>query len=204
MPGPSRLLRFSTEMLPERERFSVFREDFARRIMRTDAIDNSGTFMGLGPVATATLVSTPAEFIRHEDHVKDGNDDLMLTIVETGAVHYTHAGKEHLCKPSLGYFSDNGRPRRGIGKCHSSVRNIIVRAIARSRESSSPPRGPRVVQCIRIQPSSCSTVICDRSRPSNNPHRSNWLRLSAFTFSTSLPQRSGRPPKLQKSLRSAV
>jgi AraC-like DNA-binding protein len=136
LPAPSHLQRFSTEMLPERERFSAFQE-FARRIMLTDVIDHSGgrpridlTFMALGPVSAAILVSTPAEFTRHANQVKDGNDDLMLTIVETGAVQYAHAGKEVTCNPRSGYFSDNGRPRRGFGPCGGSVRNIITRAAA--------------------------------------------------------------------------
>jgi AraC-like DNA-binding protein len=135
-PTPSRFLRFSTEMLPERERFSAFQE-FARRVMITDVIDHSGgrprvdvTFMALGPVSAATLVSTPAEFTRHPNQVKDGNDDLMLTIVETSAVQYAHAGKEVTCNPGSGYFSDNGRPRRGFGPCGGSVRNIITRSAA--------------------------------------------------------------------------
>jgi AraC-like DNA-binding protein len=105
--------------------------------MIMDVIDDSGgrpridlTFMALGPVSAATLVSTPAEFIRHANQVKDGNDDLMLTIVETGAVQYAHAGKEVTCNPGAGYFSDNGRPRRGVGSCGGSVRNIITRAAA--------------------------------------------------------------------------
>jgi hypothetical protein len=68
-PTPSRLLRISTEMFPERERFSAFREEFARRILAIDVIDHSGgrphievTFLPLGPVAVGTHVSTPAEF----------------------------------------------------------------------------------------------------------------------------------------------
>jgi AraC-like DNA-binding protein len=136
LPAPSHLLRFSTKMLPERERFSAFQE-FARRSMITDVIDHSGgrpridlTLMALGPVSAATLVSTPAEFTRHANQVKDGNDDLMLTIVETGAVQYAHAGKEVTCNPGSGYFSDNGRPRRGFGPCGGSFRNIIARAAA--------------------------------------------------------------------------
>jgi AraC-like DNA-binding protein len=135
-PASYRLQHFSTEMLPERERFSAFRE-FARRVMITDVIDHSGgrpridlTLMALGPVSAATLLSTPAEFIRDANQVKDGNDDLMLTIVETGAVRYAHAGKEVTSNPGSGYFSDNGRPRRGFGPCGGSVRNIITRAAA--------------------------------------------------------------------------
>ncbi len=72
-PTSSRLLRISTEMFPERDRFSAFREEFVRRILRMDVIDHSGgraradlTFMPLGPVAVGTLAGTSAEFLRQK------------------------------------------------------------------------------------------------------------------------------------------
>jgi hypothetical protein len=56
-PTSSRLLRISTESLPERERFSAFREVLARRVLKMDVIDHSNgcprievTIMRLGPV----------------------------------------------------------------------------------------------------------------------------------------------------------
>jgi hypothetical protein len=67
-PNPSRLLRISTEMLPERGRFAAFQEQFARRILTMDVIDHGAgcprievTFMPLGKAAVATLTATPAE-----------------------------------------------------------------------------------------------------------------------------------------------
>jgi len=136
-PTPSRLLRFSTEMLPERERFSAFREEFARRVLTMDVVDHSGgrprievTFMPLGPAAVGTLAATPTEFIRHEHQLKDGSDDFRLDIVETGLVQMAHAGQEHSYHPGWAHFGDHGRPLRGFGSCHGSIRNITVRAAA--------------------------------------------------------------------------
>jgi hypothetical protein len=40
-PSPSRHLRLSTDMLPERDRFAAFREEFARRVLMMDVIDRS-------------------------------------------------------------------------------------------------------------------------------------------------------------------
>jgi hypothetical protein len=42
MPTRFRLLRWSTEMLPEPARFSTFREEFARQNLALDVIDHSG------------------------------------------------------------------------------------------------------------------------------------------------------------------
>jgi hypothetical protein len=77
-PTSSRLLRVSTEMVAERDRFAAFREEFARRVLTMDVIDHSDgrarievTFMPLGEAAVGTLAATPVELIRHKHHVKD-------------------------------------------------------------------------------------------------------------------------------------
>ena len=134
-PTPSRLLRISTEMFPERERFSAFREEFARRILAMDVIDQSGgcpridlTFMPLGPVAVGALAATPAEFIRHEHHLKDSNDDFHLEIIETGPVQFAHAGEERIYDSGSACFIDQARPMRGFGPRYGSIRNITVPA----------------------------------------------------------------------------
>src|SRR5262249_6134389 len=42
VPDPPRLWRFSTEMLPQRDRFSAFREGLARQVLTMDVVDHSG------------------------------------------------------------------------------------------------------------------------------------------------------------------
>ena len=135
MPPTSRLLRFSTEMLPERERFSEFREEFARRVLAMDAIDHSGgrprldmTFMPLGPAAVGTLVGTAAEFIREKHHLKDSSDDFRINFAENGPIKFAHAGQERICAISKAYFVDHARPER----CHGGggLINVAVRAAA--------------------------------------------------------------------------
>src|ERR1700746_1585238 len=78
MPMSSHLLRWSTEMLPERARFSTFREEFARQNLALDVSDRGGgrprinvTYLPLGEVGVCSLVTTPAEFIRHKHHLKN-------------------------------------------------------------------------------------------------------------------------------------
>jgi hypothetical protein len=60
----SSLIRVSTEMFPEKERFSASREEFVRRVLAMDVIDHSDgrpradlSFMPLGRVDVGTLVS---------------------------------------------------------------------------------------------------------------------------------------------------
>src|SRR5437660_1416902 len=137
LPTPSRLLRISTEMLPERERFSAFREEFARRVLMMDVIDHSDgrpridvTFMPLGEASVGTLAATPVEFIRHKHHVKDRSDGFVLQIIETGPVHFTHVGEERSFDAGCAHFVDQERPLRGFGPRSASIVNIAVRAAA--------------------------------------------------------------------------
>jgi hypothetical protein len=93
---PSHLLRLSTEMLPERERFSALQEEFAQKILRMDLIDRGGpcpriqvAFMPLGAVAAGAVSCTSAEWVRHNHHLKDCSDDFRLDIVATGPIQFS-------------------------------------------------------------------------------------------------------------------
>ena len=136
MPSaPSRLLRISTEMLPERQRFSAFREEFARRVLMMDVIDHSDgrpridiTFMPLGPAALGSLSATPAEFIRHKHHLRDRSDGFILQIVQAGPIHFTHVGEERVYEAGSAHFVDQERPLRAFGPARARIRNIAVQA----------------------------------------------------------------------------
>jgi AraC-like DNA-binding protein len=136
-PTSSCLLRFSTEMLPKRERFSAFREEFVRQVLAMDVIDHSAgnprvdlTFMPLGSVAVGALAGTSTEFVRQKHHLKDGSDDFRLNIVETGPVRFAQAGQERTCDSGGAYFADHGRPEWALGPGGGGMRNITVRAAA--------------------------------------------------------------------------
>jgi AraC-like DNA-binding protein len=137
MPTSSRLLRWSTEMLPEPARFSTFREEFARQNLALDVIDHSGgrpridvTYLPLGGVGVCSLVATPAEFVRHKHHLKNSCDQFGLNIVETGPVQFANAGQERVYDAGSACLIDRGRPLRVFGPRGGSVRFVIVEAAA--------------------------------------------------------------------------
>ncbi len=124
-------------MLPERERFSMFREEFARQKLALDVIDHSGgrpridvTYLPLGAVGVCSLVATPAEFIRHKHHLKNSCDQFGLNIVEAGAVQFANAGHEQIYDTGSACLTDRGRPLRVFGPRGGSVRYVIVQAAA--------------------------------------------------------------------------
>jgi len=124
-------------MLPERERFSAFQEEFAQQILKMDFIDRDArcprvevAFMTLGPVAAGAGSCTPAEFIRRNHHLKDCNDDFRLEIVAKGPLQLSHAGEERIYDIGWGHLMDQARPNRGFAPRGISVRNVTVRAAA--------------------------------------------------------------------------
>jgi AraC-like DNA-binding protein len=136
-PTPSRLLRFSTEMLPARERFTAFREEFAQQILKMDFVDRGArrprvevAFVPLGTVAAGAGSCTPAEFIRRNHHLKDCNDDFRLDIVAKGPLQLSHAGEERIYDIGWGHLMDHARPNWGFAPCGITVRNVTVRAAA--------------------------------------------------------------------------
>jgi AraC-like DNA-binding protein len=137
VPTSSRLLRVSTDMFPEKERLSAFREEFVRKILTMDMIDHSGgcpradlSFVPLGPAAVGTLASAPAEFIREKHHLKDGTDGFILEIVGSGPIVFAQAGEEHAYEAGSAAFIDHARPKRAFGPRNASVRNVTVNAAA--------------------------------------------------------------------------
>ena len=133
MPNSSHLLRWSTEMLPERARFSTFRDEFARRNLALDVIDHSGgrpridvAYLPLGAVGACSVVTTPAEFIRHKHHLQNSSDHFGLNIVETVPVQFANAGQERVYDAGSACLIDRGRPLRIFGPRGGNVRYVTV------------------------------------------------------------------------------
>lgn len=158
MPAPSpQLLHFSTEMLPQRDRFAAFREEFSRRVLNVEWVDHSGgkprvdlAFFNFGAVAGGTLGATAAEFARDVRHVKDGIGDFMLHIVVAGRLHTSHAGEDGFTPTGSGYFLDQGRPQISVGAGYVKVRNITVSPAALKPLVANP--GDRAGEIVRPGP----------------------------------------------------
>src|SRR5262249_20577079 len=137
MPTSSHLLRWSTEMLPERARFSAFREEFARQNLALDVIVHSGgpprtdvPDLPLGPAGVCGLGGRPAEFIRHKHPLKNSRDQFGLNIVKTGRVQFANAGQERVYDAGSACLTDRERPLRAFTPRGGSVRFVTVQAAA--------------------------------------------------------------------------
>lgn len=133
-PTPPRLVRFSTEMLPERDRVARFREEFARKVISLDFVDRSGgkprvdiTFLELGPVAVARCAGTAGQFIRDACHVADGADEFVV-FVPRGLHDFSQAGHEHLLNTGSAVMWDYARPFSSGALEAGEGRNVAVPA----------------------------------------------------------------------------
>jgi AraC-like DNA-binding protein len=132
-PASSTLLRFSTDVLPERDRFAAFREEFARRILRIDLIDRSEghaklnvSYLQLGPAAVGGLDGTAAEAIRDVRHVKDGAGDFLLLYKINGSLHVGHAGQEFAVAAGTMALLANDRPQHIVAPVGGRLRTLTV------------------------------------------------------------------------------
>lgn len=127
------LVRVSTEMFPEQERFAAFREDYVRRVLAMDVIDRSDgrprvdlTFMPLGPVVFGTSAATPIEFVRQRHHARDGKDGFSFGITATGMHRCDYAGEERLFEPGSVGLVHLARPWRTISGAGSTTWNVTL------------------------------------------------------------------------------
>ena len=139
MSEAPRVLHLSTEMFPERGRFSAFCDEFARRVVTMDVVDRGGdrwpridvAVLPLEPVAVANVSVTASEFVRSKVHTEDGRDTLRLDIVIGAApIIYSHAGEERSYACGEAHFGDHGRPLRIYAPVGGSIRSITARRAA--------------------------------------------------------------------------
>jgi hypothetical protein len=65
--------------------------------------------MRLGAVRVADGRSTPIEFIRHNQHLKDCEDGFRLDIILEGPFQLSHAGEERTYDVGWGHFLHHAR-----------------------------------------------------------------------------------------------
>ena len=87
---------FNTDILPERDRFPAFCEEFVRRytgldITTQDRVNFQAAIelQRAGSILVARLSTTPAVFAREQQHLRDGDDGLCIILLERGNGYQT-------------------------------------------------------------------------------------------------------------------
>jgi AraC-like DNA-binding protein len=113
----SRQLRFTTDALVERDRFPTYCEEIVRRHTALDMRQRSEQpFRGLielhcaGALRIGVLGMTPVDTIRSEALARDGDDGLIISLLQSGSVHHSQLGEERTIGPDEGVVCDCGYP----------------------------------------------------------------------------------------------
>jgi AraC-like DNA-binding protein len=112
-------LFFSTDTLPERDRFPAFCEEMFRHIIGADIVQlGSMPFRGMleirraSAVGIANISTTSADMIRNESHISDGNDAIVVQLWQQGLAGTTHGKHENQIKAREGLIIDNTKAAR--------------------------------------------------------------------------------------------
>jgi len=98
-----RIVEFSTDGIPERDRIAVWREHYGHVMMRVDiepapdrVFEAKNRCLSLPGLQLIEGCSSPARISRHGAYLDDGNDDVVLAINRSGSVLVSSHGREQI------------------------------------------------------------------------------------------------------------
>lgn len=108
-------LAFTTNSLPERDRFPAFCEDFIRRYTALDILrpDNNSRFRAsielqrAGALDIGYVVCDAADFLRSPRLLRDGDDALCIMLPIRGEAHQVQCDIGRMLQPDEGIICDN-------------------------------------------------------------------------------------------------
>jgi hypothetical protein len=110
-------LRLSTHVLPERDRFEIFRENFWKYVYRAEVESRSeGPFEGsiellkAGNVGISRIASPPSNCVRTRRHLSDSDDALTLFVGINPGLAIKQAGISHEFRPGDGFLYHGSIP----------------------------------------------------------------------------------------------
>jgi AraC-like DNA-binding protein len=108
-------LHFSTDALPERDRFPVFCEEIMRRYAALDIVPRGdGPFRGViemqraGVIDVSSRFTTPMDYVRSQRFVGDGNDSLFVVLCRSGGAYQCQLGRDVKIDPGDAVLCDAG------------------------------------------------------------------------------------------------
>lgn len=108
-------LFFSTDTLPERDRFPAFCEEIVRRYAAVDIVPrDDGPFRGViemrraGPVDVSWRFTTPANYVRSPRLLGDGNNSVIAVLCRSGGAYQSQLGYDVTLKPGDAIMCDCG------------------------------------------------------------------------------------------------
>jgi AraC-like DNA-binding protein len=113
---PDRII-FNTDVLPERDRFPAFCEEYIRRytgldFVRRDKSEFRGTIelQRAGAVDVGYVSTTPVNSLRSPSLVRDGDDSFLIMLFEKGVANQTQRKADQKLKAGDAIICDCGYP----------------------------------------------------------------------------------------------
>jgi AraC-like DNA-binding protein len=113
----ARLVEFSTDSLPERDRIAFWREQYGHIMLRVDlepakdaSFQASMTALSLPGLQILEGASSPAKFSRTGEYLADGNDDIVLAINRAGSAVVSSGGLEQSLKQNEAILMTGNQP----------------------------------------------------------------------------------------------
>ncbi len=135
--GKTAVLKFSTDDLPARDRITIWREVFARSVVKVDLEP-----LGEGPFRSESLVralpdvtvrcssASAAEVRRTKPLVADGDDNFILSIIKKGQMVATQADREVVLDNGGAYLWSNAST--GVSRNPTAMDLVTVSLTRRS------------------------------------------------------------------------
>jgi AraC-like DNA-binding protein len=141
-------LFFSTDPLPERDRFPAFYEEFVRRYFALDVVTRGEQpfrsvmeMWRAGPVGIGFNFITPVDFLRSPHFLRDGDDGLSVILIRSGSAIQTQRGYDLKLGPGDAVVCDNAV----AGAVHWTADSWLVNlAIPRATLKTLLPRAERL------------------------------------------------------------
>jgi AraC-like DNA-binding protein len=112
-----RIVEFSTDGIPEKDRIAVWREHYGHVMMRVDmepapdqVFEAKNRCLSLPGLQLLEGSSSPVRISRHGVYLADGNDDIVLAINRRGSVLVSSGGREQTLADGEAIVLSGGEP----------------------------------------------------------------------------------------------
>jgi AraC-like DNA-binding protein len=110
-------IRFETDTLPERDRFPMFCEEVVRRHIGLDLntkdrreFQAALELRRVGSIDIGRIATSPLNSARTTSLVRDGDDGLLVTLLDCGRASHIQGDADQALEPGEGVMSDCGYP----------------------------------------------------------------------------------------------
>jgi AraC-like DNA-binding protein len=112
-----RIVEFSTDLIPERDRAAIWREHYGQIMLRVDLEPEPGVLfearnraLSVPGLQLMEAQASPVRVSRNGRYLADGNDDVVVAINRAGSALFESAGRSHILREGEAIILSGGEP----------------------------------------------------------------------------------------------